>query len=99
MTALPGRVLLWTPRVLGIALGVFLGLFALDAFTGRKPRASRNGTIVVSTQYTDPSLARLQISPRHTLPCAMVRQRSEADPRAHGKSGSPPAGFVRMSAT
>jgi hypothetical protein len=28
---------LWAPRVLGLALGVFLGLFALDAFAPGKP--------------------------------------------------------------
>ena len=27
-----GRLLLWTPRVLGILASVFIGLFALDAF-------------------------------------------------------------------
>jgi hypothetical protein len=30
-------VLLWCPRLLGIAVGVFLGLFALDAFAPGKP--------------------------------------------------------------
>jgi hypothetical protein len=31
------RVLLWTPRVLGILVCLFLGLFALDAFAEGKP--------------------------------------------------------------
>jgi hypothetical protein len=30
-------LLLWSPRILGIALSVFLGLFALDAFEPGKP--------------------------------------------------------------
>jgi hypothetical protein len=31
------RVLLWTPRLLGILVCLFLGLFALDAFSEGKP--------------------------------------------------------------
>ena len=33
-------VVLWTPRLLGIALSLFLAMFALDAFTGRGSAAS-----------------------------------------------------------
>ena len=32
MTPTSGRLLLWTPRVLGILLSMFIGIFALDAF-------------------------------------------------------------------
>jgi hypothetical protein len=32
-------LLLWSPRILALALSVFFGLFALDAFTGQKPLA------------------------------------------------------------
>jgi hypothetical protein len=32
-------VLLWCPRILGLAVAVFLGLFALDAFEPGKPVA------------------------------------------------------------
>jgi hypothetical protein len=32
-------VLLWSPRILGIAVGLFLSLFALDAFGPGKPFA------------------------------------------------------------
>ena len=31
------RLLTWTPRVLGILVGLFLGLFALDAARGKNP--------------------------------------------------------------
>jgi hypothetical protein len=37
MTTLSDRLLLWLPRVLGLALAVFLGLFALDAFAPGTP--------------------------------------------------------------
>jgi hypothetical protein len=37
MTTRPDRLLLWSPRILGIFVSLFLGLFALDAFDGRKP--------------------------------------------------------------
>lgn len=30
-----GVVLTWTPRIAGVAMSLFLGLFALDAFSGR----------------------------------------------------------------
>jgi hypothetical protein len=32
-------LLLWSPRILALALSVFFGLFALDAFTEQKPLA------------------------------------------------------------
>jgi CHASE2 domain-containing sensor protein len=34
------RLLLWSPRILGIAVSVFMSLFALDAFERGKPLAS-----------------------------------------------------------
>ena len=37
MTTTSARLLLWTPRVLGILAAAFLGLFALDAFSEGKP--------------------------------------------------------------
>ena len=36
MSPVSARVLLWTPRVLGILLSVFLAMFALDAFSEGK---------------------------------------------------------------
>ena len=33
------HLLLWSPRILGIAVGVFLSLFALDAFAPGRPLA------------------------------------------------------------
>jgi hypothetical protein len=39
MTMTSVRWLLWIPRVLGILTGLFLGLFALDAFSEGKPLA------------------------------------------------------------
>jgi hypothetical protein len=38
MTRSSARLLLWAPRVLGIATCLFVGLFALDAFSGRPMR-------------------------------------------------------------
>lgn len=32
MTSSPRKLLLWSPRILGILVAVFLGVFALDAF-------------------------------------------------------------------
>jgi hypothetical protein len=37
MTTTNARLLLWAPRVLGVALCLFLGLFALDAFQAGEP--------------------------------------------------------------
>lgn len=37
MTTISGRLLLWSPRILGILVSLFLGLFALDAFGEGKP--------------------------------------------------------------
>ncbi|HSC26080.1 MAG TPA: hypothetical protein VLD67_02335 [Vicinamibacterales bacterium] len=36
MTAAFDKLLLWSPRIFGLALSVFLGLFALDAFSPDK---------------------------------------------------------------
>ena len=32
-----GKLLLWSPRILGVPLCLFLSVFALDAFGGGKP--------------------------------------------------------------
>ena len=32
-----GRLLLWTPRVFGVLASLFIGMFALDAFSAGKP--------------------------------------------------------------
>ena len=37
MAAMSDRLLLWSPRILGIVVSVFIGLFALDAFSPAKP--------------------------------------------------------------
>jgi len=37
MTAMSDRWLLWSPRILGILVSVFLGMFALDAFSPAQP--------------------------------------------------------------
>jgi hypothetical protein len=37
MTEISDRLLLWSPRVLGIVVSVFIGMFALDAFSPAKP--------------------------------------------------------------
>jgi hypothetical protein len=37
MATASGRLLLWSPRVLGILVSAFIGMFALDAFSGGKP--------------------------------------------------------------
>jgi hypothetical protein len=34
MTTTSGRLWLWTPRILGTLVSAFIGLFALDAFSG-----------------------------------------------------------------
>jgi hypothetical protein len=35
METTSARLLLWIPRVLGVLVSVFIGMFALDAFSGR----------------------------------------------------------------
>ncbi len=37
MATLSGRLLLWSPRILGILVSLFIGMFALDAFGEGKP--------------------------------------------------------------
>jgi hypothetical protein len=37
MSAMSDRLLLWSPRVVGVLLSLFLGLFALDAFSPGTP--------------------------------------------------------------
>ena len=37
MTPTSSRLLLWSPRVLGILIAAFFGMFALDAFSEGKP--------------------------------------------------------------
>ena len=37
MTTTHCRLLLWSPRILGVLVGLFSGLFALDAFGHEKP--------------------------------------------------------------
>ena len=37
MFSMPDRLLLWTPRILGILVSVFIGVFALDAFSPARP--------------------------------------------------------------
>ena len=37
MTTTSGRLLLWIPRILGILVSMFIGMFALDAFSAGKP--------------------------------------------------------------
>ena len=37
MATTSGRLLLWSPRVLGILVSIFIGMFALDAFGEGKP--------------------------------------------------------------
>jgi hypothetical protein len=36
-TTTSGRLLLWSPRILGILVSMFIGMFALDAFSEGKP--------------------------------------------------------------
>ena len=33
MTATSGRLLVWSPRIIGILVSLFIGMFALDAFS------------------------------------------------------------------
>ena len=37
MATTSDRLLLWSPRILGILVSVFIGMFALDAFSEGKP--------------------------------------------------------------
>jgi len=37
MTTTSGRLLVWSPRILGTLVSLFIGMFALDAFSGGKP--------------------------------------------------------------
>jgi len=37
MDTISRRLLLWIPRILGILVSLFIGLFALDAFSANKP--------------------------------------------------------------
>jgi hypothetical protein len=37
MARISARLLLWSPRILGILVSLFIGIFALDAFSEGKP--------------------------------------------------------------
>jgi hypothetical protein len=37
MSAISDRLLFWSPRILGVLVSMFLGVFALDAFSPAKP--------------------------------------------------------------
>lgn len=41
------RLVLWAPRLLGIATCLFIGMFALDAFSGNKPLSETVGDFAV----------------------------------------------------
>ena len=47
MTITPARVLLWSPRVLGILVCLFLGLFALDSFSEGRPFVQSLGAFAI----------------------------------------------------
>jgi hypothetical protein len=58
MAATSARLLLWTPRALGILLCMFLGLFALDAF---RDAASRGHAVADFLIHLTPALLLLVI--------------------------------------
>ena len=41
------RVLLWGPRILGLVVALYFGMFALDAFTGDKSWSGKLGDFIV----------------------------------------------------
>ena len=43
----PGRWLLWTPRIVAIAVTLFIGMFALDAFSEGKPLLQALGDFAI----------------------------------------------------
>jgi hypothetical protein len=47
MTTTSARWLLWVPRVFAILAGLFLGLFALDAFSEGKPLAQALADFII----------------------------------------------------
>ena len=47
MTTTSARLLLWSPRVLGVLMAFFLSLFALDAFSEGKPLVQAVGDFVI----------------------------------------------------
>jgi hypothetical protein len=47
MTTTCCRLLLWSPRILGVVVGVFFGLFALDAFGPEEPLREALAALVV----------------------------------------------------
>jgi hypothetical protein len=56
MTKAACRLLLWTPRVLGILVALFIGIFALDVFTEGRPLGE---TLVALVMHLLPSLVLL----------------------------------------
>jgi hypothetical protein len=47
MTRTSARLLLWTPRLLGILVSLFIGMFALDAFSEGRPFLEALGAFAV----------------------------------------------------
>jgi hypothetical protein len=56
MTKAACRLLLWTPRVLGILVALFVGIFALDVFGENRPLGE---TLVALFMHLVPSLVLL----------------------------------------
>jgi hypothetical protein len=61
------RLIVWLPRILGIAVGLFLGMFALDAFSGVESWGSALGDFAVHLLPAAVILAVVAISWRYPL--------------------------------
>lgn len=72
MTETLKRALVWLPRLLGIAVAVFLGMFALDAFSDGKPLASALGDFAIHLLPAATILAVVAIAWRYPWVGAIV---------------------------
>lgn len=72
MTETLKGVLVWLPRLLGIAVAVFIGMFALDAFSGGKPLASALGDFAIHLLPAATILAVVAIAWRYPWVGAVV---------------------------
>jgi hypothetical protein len=72
MTETTAKVLVWLPRIIGIAVTLFIGMFALDAFSDGKPVVEALGDFAIHLIPAGVMLAVVVVAWRHPWVGAVV---------------------------
>jgi hypothetical protein len=67
MTVTTARVIVWLPRIIGIAVALFIGMFALDAFSEGKPWLQALGEFAIHLAPSALLLLAVAIAWRHPM--------------------------------